>query len=88
MTAAPYLVGPNGWFLRDAPSGKPLLWDTAEGAARPHDAGAFASLPGALAWRSLQSVLLSICSPAWAWSGFPMSMVWDSLIGRRVIVSP
>ena len=26
-TNSPYLVGPNGWFLRDAASGKPLVWD-------------------------------------------------------------
>ncbi len=26
-TASPYLVGPNGWFLRHPESRKPLLWD-------------------------------------------------------------
>ena len=48
MTASPYLVGPNGWFLRDAGSGKPLVWDTEAGAARPFDASstsACSSLP-------------------------------------------
>ncbi len=28
-TNSPYLVGPNGYFLRDAESRKPLLWDKA-----------------------------------------------------------
>jgi phenylacetyl-CoA:acceptor oxidoreductase len=30
-TASPYLVGPDGYYLRDAGSGKPLMWDEAAG---------------------------------------------------------
>ncbi len=37
-TNSPYLVGPNGWFLRDKESGKPLVWDAADGTAKPFDA--------------------------------------------------
>jgi phenylacetyl-CoA:acceptor oxidoreductase len=37
-TNAPYLVGPHGYFLRDAQSRKPLIWDLADGAAKPFDA--------------------------------------------------
>ncbi len=37
-TNSPYLVGPNGWFLRDPESQRPLLWDSADGAAKPFDA--------------------------------------------------
>ena len=37
-TNSPYLVGPNGWFLREASSGKPLVWDAAAGCAKPYDA--------------------------------------------------
>ncbi len=37
MTAAPYLVAPNGYYLRDPSSGKPLVWDRADGAAKPFD---------------------------------------------------
>jgi phenylacetyl-CoA:acceptor oxidoreductase len=37
-TNAPYLVGPNGYYLRDPASRKPLVWDTAAGAAKPFDA--------------------------------------------------
>ncbi|OGA08493.1 MAG: molybdopterin oxidoreductase [Betaproteobacteria bacterium RIFCSPHIGHO2_12_FULL_69_13] len=37
-TNSPYLVGPNGWFLRDPESKRPLLWDSADGAAKPFDA--------------------------------------------------
>ena len=36
-TASPYLVGPDGWYLRDPDSGKPLLWDTRSGKPVPHD---------------------------------------------------
>lgn len=35
-TAAPYLVGPNGWFLRDS-AGKPLVWDLRSNAVVAHD---------------------------------------------------
>ncbi|UCE31335.1 MAG: molybdopterin-dependent oxidoreductase, partial [Burkholderiales bacterium] len=37
-TASPYLVGPNGYFLRDPQSHEPLVWDRAGGRAVPHDA--------------------------------------------------
>lgn len=36
-TAAPYLVAPNGYYLRDPDSGKPLLWDRRSGRAVPFD---------------------------------------------------
>src|SRR6185503_1427224 len=38
MTNAPYLVGPNGYYLREASSRKPLVWDEKRGAAVPFDA--------------------------------------------------
>jgi phenylacetyl-CoA:acceptor oxidoreductase len=37
VTSSPYLVGPNGHYLREAGSGKPLLWDTQRDAAVPFD---------------------------------------------------
>ncbi len=36
-TNAPYLVGPHGYYLRDAASRKPLIWDRADGRAKPYD---------------------------------------------------
>jgi phenylacetyl-CoA:acceptor oxidoreductase len=36
-TASPYLVGPNGYYLRDPDSRKPLVWDTAANRAVAHD---------------------------------------------------
>ena len=36
-TNSPYLVGPNGYFLRDSESGKPLLYDLQTGRPVPHD---------------------------------------------------
>jgi phenylacetyl-CoA:acceptor oxidoreductase len=37
-TNSPYLVGPHGYYLRDRASREPLVWDSASGAARVHDA--------------------------------------------------
>ena len=37
-TNCPYLVGPNGRFMRDERSRKPLVWDATAGRAVPHDA--------------------------------------------------
>lgn len=37
-TNSPYLIGPNGWFLRDPASEKPLIRDLADGKAKPYDA--------------------------------------------------
>ena len=36
-TNSPYLVGPNGYFLRDATTEKPLIYDLADQTAKPHD---------------------------------------------------
>ncbi len=36
-TNSPYLVGPNGYYLRDPSSRKPLLWDLERGGAVPFD---------------------------------------------------
>jgi phenylacetyl-CoA:acceptor oxidoreductase len=46
-SASPYLVGPDGYYLRDPASGKPLLWDTRTKHAVPHDTpGAVPALNG------------------------------------------
>jgi phenylacetyl-CoA:acceptor oxidoreductase len=37
-TNSPYLVGPNGYFLRDRASDKPLIWDLEDDCAKPFDA--------------------------------------------------
>lgn len=34
-TTAPYLVGPNGYYLRNPETGRPLIWDEQVGAAKP-----------------------------------------------------
>ncbi|MDA1101550.1 MAG: molybdopterin-dependent oxidoreductase, partial [Proteobacteria bacterium] len=36
-TTAPYLVAPNGYYLRETGSEKPLIWDLADGRAKPFD---------------------------------------------------
>jgi phenylacetyl-CoA:acceptor oxidoreductase len=46
-TASPYLVGPDGYYLRDPASGKPLVWDELSQAAVVFDtAGARPALVG------------------------------------------
>ena len=37
-TNSPYLVGPNGYFLRDPQSRKPLIWDLSDNTAKTYDA--------------------------------------------------
>lgn len=37
-TSSPYLVGPNGYFLRQRETLKPLVWDAVDGCAKPFDA--------------------------------------------------
>jgi phenylacetyl-CoA:acceptor oxidoreductase len=34
---SPYLVGPNGYFLRDPETEKPLIWDASDGTAKLYD---------------------------------------------------
>ena len=36
-TASPYLVGPDGLYLRDLETAKPLVWDSSSQQAVPHD---------------------------------------------------
>lgn len=38
MTNSPYLVAPNGYFLRDKATRKPLIWDSADNRAKVFDA--------------------------------------------------
>jgi phenylacetyl-CoA:acceptor oxidoreductase len=43
-TASPYLVGPNGYYLRDADTRKPLVWDAAANRAVAHDTAGIVEL--------------------------------------------
>ncbi len=36
-TNGPYLIGPNGYYLRDPKTRKPLIWDALAGEAKPYD---------------------------------------------------
>lgn len=46
MTNSPYLIAPNGLFLRDETSRKPLMWDEKENRARPFDEAFTPALDG------------------------------------------
>jgi phenylacetyl-CoA:acceptor oxidoreductase len=54
MTNSPYLVGPDGYFIRDAESRKPLMWDAKENRARPFDDGFEPALTGTYRVAGLQ----------------------------------
>jgi phenylacetyl-CoA:acceptor oxidoreductase len=56
-TSSPYLVGPDGLYLRDAVNGKPLVWDEASSRAVPFDT---AGIVPALYGRFRVSVAISI----------------------------
>lgn len=43
-TNAPYLIGPDGHYVRDAESGKPLMWDAEAGEAKTFDDPSFADV--------------------------------------------
>ena len=36
-TNSPYLIGPNGYYLKDPDSEKALVWDAVDGCAKPYD---------------------------------------------------
>lgn len=37
MTNSPYLIGPNGYYMRDKETKKPLIWDPVDGNAKAFD---------------------------------------------------
>ncbi|MBI4321947.1 MAG: molybdopterin-dependent oxidoreductase [Chloroflexi bacterium] len=37
-TNGPYLIGPDGHYLREPATGKPMMWDAVDGLPRPYDA--------------------------------------------------
>lgn len=61
-TNAIYLTGPDGKYVRDPQSGKPLIWDTQSATAKPHDdpAARSAALEGEY------TVNGELCQPAFA----------------------
>ncbi|OGW17089.1 MAG: hypothetical protein A3G93_13845 [Nitrospinae bacterium RIFCSPLOWO2_12_FULL_45_22] len=38
FTNGPYLIGPEGYYVREPASGKPLIWDSGTGETKPYDA--------------------------------------------------
>ena len=55
-TSSPYLVAPNGFYLRDAKSEKPLIWDEASASAVPYDTeGAKPALEGSFSVSGIET---------------------------------
>ncbi|HJN87104.1 MAG: molybdopterin-dependent oxidoreductase [Dehalococcoidia bacterium] len=59
-TNGPYLVGPDGLYIRDEESRRPLVWDSSAGTARPYDS---ADVPD-MAIEGVYTVQGKTCHPA------------------------
>lgn len=60
-TNAPYLIGPDGHYLRDPATNKPMVWDTTASVARTFDDPAM----GAIGLEGSHDVHGVACRPAW-----------------------
>jgi anaerobic selenocysteine-containing dehydrogenase len=58
---APYLIGPDGRYVRDEETNKPMIWDTASGKARTYDDPVI----GDFALDGTYEVNGTKCRPAW-----------------------
>lgn len=81
-TSAPYLVGPNGYYLRDPGSRKPLVWDPATGSTVAFDSlapGARPALSGTYEASGLE------CGPdgmSWEHRDVPARPALDHLVSH------
>jgi phenylacetyl-CoA:acceptor oxidoreductase len=87
MTSSPYLVGPNGFYLREPESGKPLLWDTVRNAAVPHDTpGAVPLLEGSQ--RVPRAVELGADDQRWVHEDIVAETAFTKLVAHMRQYSP
>jgi phenylacetyl-CoA:acceptor oxidoreductase len=87
MTSSPYLVGPNGYYLRDRESYKPLLWDTRRNAAVPFDTPDIAPLlEGSV--RVEQAIEIGADSQHWMHDGITADTAFTKLVSHMQQYSP
>lgn len=87
MTSSPYLVGPNGYYLREADSGKPLLWDAKAGMAVPFDTpGAEPLLEGRV--RVAHAVELGVDGERWTHDNVEADTAFAKLVAHMREYSP
>ena len=85
-TTAPYLVAPNGYYLREAGTEKPLIWDLADGRAKPFDAPiAQPALDGSYAASGLE---LGADEEAWRHDGVEVRPAFQMLLEHIAQYSP
>jgi phenylacetyl-CoA:acceptor oxidoreductase len=86
MTNFPYLVGPNGFFLRDPESLKPLIWDLDAGRPRPwSDAIARPALTGSF---TAAGVELGADEDRWVHAGAAVKPAMQVLLDHMRPYSP
>jgi phenylacetyl-CoA:acceptor oxidoreductase len=87
MTSSPYLVGPNGYYLRDPTSLKPLLCDNRHGTAVPFDtAGAQPLLEGSVQIGS--AIEIGADGERWSHSDIPAKTAFTHLVEHMRQYSP
>jgi len=86
MTSSPYLVAPNGFYLRDPATKKPLVWDLGEGRAVPFDAkGIDPALEGEFA---VAGVEVGPDDVEWVHDGIPCRPAFAHLVDHVRPYSP
>ena len=85
-TGSPYLVAPNGFYLRDPATDKPLVWDRARAAAVPHDTPSIdPALDGEF---TLDGVELGADGQRWVHQGAVCRTAFQSLVDHVKTYTP
>lgn len=85
-TASPYLIGPNGYYLRDPASEKPLLWDLRANRAVPFDTlGTDPALSGSF---TLDAVEIGADLETWKHNGISAEPAFAKLRAHVAAQSP
>ena len=79
-TGSPYLIGPNGFYLRDPATKKPLLWDLKRNAAVPFDTpDTDPALDGAF---TLDALEVGADGQTWTHAGLTAETAFGKLVAR------
>jgi phenylacetyl-CoA:acceptor oxidoreductase len=85
-TGSPYLIGPNGFYLRDPATRKPLLWDLKRNAAVPFDTpDTDPALDGAF---TVDAIELGADEDQWTHKGLVVETAFGKLVERMRTYTP